>query len=300
MVLRHAKSVIQAAAKKFGYRIRLLPADAFYPIDLRSTTNDPRSLIYHAGKQPTVLIDAPVKWGYALAAFPLNAEGCHPFIYAIRKAKSSSQPCDTIRAVLRCYYESVQPSNAAQWLGLDPESAPQLQAQPPWARIFPWRSSSISARRRGIESAARFDNRQAGANLSIRDGWKAFGPVSEAVLNIETQRLLRLYESIKHHGLLRNNEFGGDIRGIALVNGDNWRWMQGGCGAHRAPVLSAMGFETIPVRIYRVVFRKHVDLWPQVVSGVYSRENALRVFDRVFQHHVPPIADPWQRMTSSA
>lgn len=58
-------------------------------------------------------------------------------------------------------------------------------------------------------------------------------------------------------------------------------------GQHRAASLSALGHETIPVRLTSpssasIIRRDDVDFWPYVRTGLFSRETALEVFDRIF------------------
>ena len=293
-MLQKFRNLVQASLKPFGYRLRLVPADSVHPVDLRDEANDPRALLYH-GKPRSVLIDAPVNTGYALDSFPLDPNGPHPFIRAVREGCDSEYPRQAIAEVLREYYSVVQPESAAEWLGLSERDVPEFDEVPGWMRIFPWRNVSLSTRRKAIERVARRENKKHGVDAGADAGWRAFGPVSEEVLQVEVERLYRLMKSISENGLLRHNEPHGDIRAVALVNeSGEWHWQTDWGGQHRVAALTAMGYERLPVRIWRVVFRDHVSHWPKVSSGFYTENAALDIFDRIFHRQIPPSVQPWK------
>ena len=43
-----------------------------------------------------------------------------------------------------------------------------------------------------------------------------------------------------------------------------------------------MGFTKIDVRVWQVIERRDVELWPNVQSGIYSIQMALKVFDNIY------------------
>lgn len=298
-MLQKFKDLVQASLKPFGYRLRLVPADHTHPIDLRDGVNDPRALLYHGNPRP-VLINAPIDKGYALDSFPLDPDGPHPFVCAVREGRNSEYPRQAIAEVLREYYSLVQPNSAAEWLGVSETDVPEFADVPAWMRIFPWRNVSLLTRRKAIELVARRENEEHGLDAGADAGWRAFGPVSEDVLQVEVERLYGLMKSISENGLLRHNEPHGDIRAVALVdeNGE-WRWQTDWGGQHRVAALTAMDYKLLPVRIWRVVFRNHVSHWPNVSSGLYTENAALDLFDRIFDRQIPPPVQTWEEAVSS-
>lgn len=292
-MIRRMKAAIQDFCEQFGFRPRLVSLEEYRPFDVRETTNDPRSLHYYR-KTPTVLIDAPVSKGYGLDHFPLDPEGPHPFVRAVAAARESDVPEEAIRDVLANYYESVQPDSAAEWLGFNRGEVPELDNEPPWARIFPWRSTSLEDMKRGMRKAARLDNAQSGAKLSIQDGWRSFGPVSPEILEIEVNRLFELYRSVKKNGIIRDDSPDDGIMAVALVDSDgDWRWLTNRGGQHRVAAISAMGFDSIPIRIWAVVYYAQVHLWPHVGSGVFPEDTAAELFEQYFNDKLPRVACSW-------
>jgi len=109
-----------------------------------------------------------------------------------------------------------------------------------------------------------------------------FGPVSDVKIEIESKRYAKLLESIEKKGYNRSNESDGDIEGGILINSNNdWRIIVNG-GQHRAIVLAALGYETIPVRVSRNVYEAEVNYWPNVISGLYTKKGALKLFRTIF------------------
>jgi type II secretory pathway component PulK len=70
-------------------------------------------------------------------------------------------------------------------------------------------------------------------------------------------------------------------------------------GHHRAPVLSALMFDSVPVRIRDIVDVRDVSNWPNVASGLFSRKAALRVVERLLEGRLPAVAAGWTAYLSS-
>lgn len=61
-----------------------------------------------------------------------------------------------------------------------------------------------------------------------------------------------------------------------------WRWVMSGSGNHRAYILNFLGFETLPAQVVGVFDRAKVSSFPLVRNGIYSKDQAIKVFDLVF------------------
>lgn len=286
------KKWIYWIVEKLGYRIERITY--VQPIDVRKLGNNPRSLFYLANNNRQVLITASIKYGRGLDVLPLSAEGPHPFVYAVRVASLVPDPLKAIENVLRCYYRHVQPLNVSQWLGLDDSDQENFVNLPAWVSLLPWENVTVDQKKLHKQNCAAEDNIEHGHRVDLSGGWRNFGPVSNEVLLIEVRRLYSLMTSIKENGLLRHDGFGGDIGANILMREDGaWRWLVEWGGQHRAAVLSALDFETIPIRVWQIIERKDVDIWPNVLSGVYTRDSALKVFDQIFNGEVPRVVENW-------
>ncbi|MDG5766708.1 hypothetical protein QA596_04450 [Balneolales bacterium ANBcel1] len=265
--------------------------------DLRNRGGHPLSLLYSEIYSAAVLTGR-LQHGRSQPGFSLK--GASPFylsaLAGFRHGLEKPDVFDVIRDVLRVYYEKVVPEHAAEWLGMQVAESHVFRQNPPWAAVFPWRARSIESYRQAYEKAAIEENRSVGImDRDIQDGWLFCGPVSEAKMDVEARRIGNVLKSIKDQSYCRSDESDGDARATALVksNGE-WRWLLT-AGNHRAAAASALGYDSIPIRVNLVIDREHVDFWPHVRNGNYTREQALEFFDRVFEAESPPITKSWNQ-----
>ena len=265
-------------------------------IDLRETTNHPLSLLYSEIYSQAVLYGT-VSHGRMQPGF--NLAGNAPFVIAAKKAiefGNDNNQKDVIEDVLNQFYNTVQPKNAAEWLGVDFNDGHRLLSLPPWAGVLPWRARTVESYQSAFETAAIKEAQSFGYHADIKDGWLYCGPVSARKVNVEAQRIVTVLNSMIQNGYQRSNRKDGDVRATALVNEDrNWRWLIT-YGNHRASVASSLGYENIPIRVNLVICREHVDFWPHVVNGLYTKSQALEVFDRLFDGVTPSKTEKWEKL----
>jgi len=275
------KKVIIRMLDFFGYTL----SKKIYnqPIDLRKLSNNPKSLSYYTNTNRQILINASLDKGRGLEIFSLNNNSYHPFIRAIKYALVSDDYKKALKEKLSQYYSIVQPRNASEWLGFNQGELDILDNEPAWLSLLPWENSSLKQKKDGRKECAIYDNKEHDSRLEIEEGWRNFGPVSEKILELEVNRLYSLMVSIEKNGVLRDDKDGGDIGAIVLMKEDNdFRWIVEWGGQHRAAVISAMGYERVPIRVWQVVERKDVNLWPNVQSGLYTEKTALKIFDKIY------------------
>lgn len=275
------KKIIVNLLDRLGYR--LVSHENFSPVDLRRLGNNPKGLGYYSSGMNNILIDVEFSSGRGLDVYTLCDKSIHPFILAVRSALVSDDYKKAIRDSLSNYYGLVQPRSAAEWLGFEFGEVVALDKEPPWSVLLPWQNRSVDLNRKMRQDCAFYDNREHGLKADIIEGWRDFGPVSKNILDIEVSRLHSLMLSIKKFGIQRHNKIGGDIVVTVLINDENeFRWLVFNGGQHRAAVISAMGYKKVAVQVKQLVERKDVLFWPNVQSGVYSKESALKIFDRIF------------------
>lgn len=241
----------------------------------------------------TVLVDVPTSKGRGNPVNTYGTEGNHPFVFASRMANnkvgSSAQTC--IYGILEKYYSSVNPSSAGELAGVSRGSI--LYKYPAWGLVMPWESHLPEFQIKKIERVIKMENYNFNRSASIENGWAWVGPADEEKCMIESRRLANILESITVHGYKRHDGRDGDIRAIILVNESNeWVWQSTGA-QHRAAVLSAMGYEYVPVRIHKVIRREEVKHWPNVVNGLYSVKDATLVFDNIFEGRFDHVTSEW-------
>ena len=205
-----------------------------------------------------------------------------PFVQTLQQ--SDPQYADS---ALFQYYESVTPSCVGDLLQL---SDSRIASLPPMAAVMPWWCMSPERRLQqvAIETDGGFIGKEAlklGASVADDFGWQYFGPVSSAVGQMEFDRQRAVFQSIRRNGYNPTSYL--HVHGEFLVRGDDWVWVNLG-GKHRLNALVAMGAQEVIVSAKRkygpeFVRREEVDLWPNVQSGWFTREEALRLFDRIME-----------------
>lgn len=280
--LSWAKRRTKSMLANRGYKLaRIEPPP---PIDMRRE-NDPRAVYYHEGR--SILIEGSVDHGRGFGSFALSVGGPHPFVRAALAGLASDEPLEAMQQSLASYYRAAQPQNAAERLGLASEDCPRLSSIAPRVLLLPWHTDTV-AQIVAWKSQERPAIREYGAAVEPPNslGNKFFGPSSPELVLHEATRLYRTLTSIQEQGYLRNDSLDGDPRCLAMYVGDDWRWVVGK-GEHRVAVLAALGWRDIPIRIGRIVRREEVKVWPNVRSGVFSEEAALRVFDNYYYGYSP-------------
>jgi hypothetical protein len=260
-------------------------------IDLRRSDCSPIEAVYGAGRF-VPLVDVPVSVcrGFQYIGMPLAADGPHPFVRTLIEYQRGD--CSSYAgSALQAYLNSFIPRSACDTLGLLPLAvSEELKRLRPLQAVLPWWPSTGSTALDSIESAVAKTASRESSGAGYKGSAPAMywhGPFSAAQGEIEFQRLVSVYNSIRSNGFRRGDEHDGDIRGIALIGeGGSYRVLLNG-GQHRAASLSALGHHTLPVRLTSpssasIIRRDDVEFWPYVRTGLFSREAALEVFDRIF------------------
>lgn len=270
------------------------------PVDFRNTDIEPDDAMRRAAGIP-FLIDIPIE--HLRNVGPVTgvcyfscAEGSgNPFLETILQYLSE-KAINYSHSALRLYYESFRPSSIAEALGVDDDGKlhPLLHQSPlltfpPWAHP-PIEDHEAHLRRRqeniGIECRA------AGQKLDYTDGSTGFGPVTEARGRFEIDRLVAITDSISANGYHISGSIGG-IQVNTLRAGQEFRFM---CynGHHRTSALAALGHDSIPAfPLPSIVDRSDVLEWPGVKASVFTPDQALQVFDALFEGQPPAAASRW-------
>ena len=284
LLLRKFYRVIRKYLRRHGFILRKVNM-----IDRRHICNDPRQFLYLGGSR--VIINVPLERGRR-KIFPVKAE-YDPFYCALSLCLHSGNDREKLREVLKVYYSMVQPKNALEWLGLEYEDAPALANARPWAAPPPWTDLTVKEVDRNVNNDMLHDSGHGDKKLSVDQGWAHCGPVSDEKIRLEVDRLYVALDSIQRLGYDRNYGPGGDIGAKFLFNEEgDWCWTISP-GNHRIAIVSALGYEEIPVMAKSIVFRRDVDVWPNVLSGLYTRTGALKYFDNLFVGKESTIMKPW-------
>ncbi|MBP7001009.1 hypothetical protein [Amaricoccus sp.] len=227
-------------------------------------------------------MDAPLAHcrGLGPAAFAITRESGHPLVETCI-ALLSDPELDYERSPLARFHAAFQPRNAAEIMGL-PSSHAGLQGAPETWR-FPWMSASA----RNVQKRKRLSpkHREKGA------GFAYFGPTSPEKGRSDLARLKAVVAAISADGFRLLPGVDGLVRAEILSSGAEWR-ARVQVGQHRTAALAALGGTAVPIWPQPVVVRREEAAdWPAVRDGVVTREEALDIFDRMFEAVQPAALD---------
>ena len=189
---------------------------------------------------------------------------------------------------LEHFYSACQPGTMAEVLALENERMQEISAM---ATVMPWWTLTPEAclvMNAYDPDAVKLLSREAGKSgldEKTNFGWQFSGPVSDEVGELEFERLSSVYDSIQKRGFLYKKTSA--MHGEFLLNGDDWVWVNLG-GKHRVSALAVLGEDQIPVTVKcdyspHYVQRDEVATWFNVASGLFTQEEALKVFDAMLQ-----------------
>lgn len=153
----------------------------------------------------------------------------------------------------------------------------EIASFPSWTIVYPWEENSF------------FDLKERYLKLLVNSRKKFF----ESSIVDENQNLLS-HPYAMSHGIQFNNliskiiEEGFDDRYprprvFILKNQNNWRWVMGGNGNHRAHIIYSMKYTSLPVSVIKVVDKSKSSQWNNVLNGTYTKKEAEEIFDIVFR-----------------
>lgn len=294
------RGITKIAINQFGYDVRRVASPA--KMTMAGDGADPITFEYMKDRRGYAVLEVPVAdlRAFHSLALPLRPE-CHPFVRAIEAGlRESSEEAvrKAIESVLRSYYEQVRPATAAEVLGLRWEHLPGLRDFAPNSddhpidvNVVPWGGRSPAEVREGRRRTASFEGLQNGVFARVSDGVTSFGPVNDAKLELEVNRLSRLLASVKSRGFDRF-EPRAPLQVGAYRRGDQYRWVINS-GQHRFATAAAFGIETLPAMVTEVIRREDSGYWPQVVSGIFTDDGAKLLFDRIFDGVPAPACISW-------
>ena len=258
------------------------------PLDLRGVVDDPREA-WHRAQGETFLFAVPAAKVRAIGFAGSDPE--NPFVVTLREYAAGR--CTGYKgSALEEFYRQWQPFGS-------PDDARGGVASPPWKEIRQRPENTATGR------LQRSEFRQIARELGVRPeeirGHIAGGPVTDAFGEVTFRRLARLHDSLVRDGFRPDESEASYPNGTCYLRGDDFR-VTVGSGKHRVTVMLALGWSMIPLELGHhkaraAVCREDVYDWPNVRSGLYAPEQALRLFDAHFEDRHP---SGWSALRHSA
>ncbi len=292
------KRVIKRAFSAVGLQVRWKPrASSQFIGDGRHSSGIPElrdspleALHYFRGGSKAAFL-CPIRDIGLLNGTKFGEVGWNPFSQTAAEILQNPQISDA-ETTLAKFYQNWQPADAASAvLGLA-ESCAGLRGLPPHLfYLVPWRSLSVEEIEHEVQHWYRKDLIEHGFPPFEIDvsGFKHNGPVRPELLNAEVARLRSIVPILQNRGYDRRF---GDVSVWLLKRGDDLRFINRG-GFHRTAAYDALGHKVIPAKLVEpgIFDVDDVDFWPQVRAGRWTREEALRYVDHLFDFDSKGWAD---------
>ncbi len=285
----HAKALLKKAFAHLGLELRRLPSaksSANAPVshrrELSPIFEDPFEALHHMRGGVTAAFHCPIAQAGLLNGLTFGPSNWNPFSKTALQILSKT-PLRYEDTILRSFYAIWQPNDAAEAVVGLPQSCGFLKGLSPYLYyLLPWRSLSIDAIDHEVQRWHSSDYREHGFPSVMIDqhGFRDHGPVTKVVGQAEVNRLTNVLNSLNGTGYDRQQ---GDVAMWLLKRGDEIRFLNAG-GLHRMAAADALGHETIPARFVEpaVVDIVEIDYWPQIRMGTWTRDEALRYFNHLF------------------
>jgi hypothetical protein len=243
-------------------------------LDLCGVVDDPREAWLRARGAP-FLFEVPAARIRALGF--AGSDPDNPFV--VTRRDYAAGRCSAYKgSALEDFYRQWQPFRTAH-------DTAAGQPEPPWreSRRRPENTAAGRWQRAGFVDIAR----ELGVRPEDIRGRITGGPVTEAFGEVTFRRLARLHDSVRRDGFRPDQSDASYPSGTCHLRGDDFR-VTVGSGKHRVTVLLALGWSKIPVELGHrkapgPIRREEVADWPNVRSGLYTPEAALRLFDANFE-----------------
>lgn len=203
-----------------------------------------------------------------------------PYYYALKE----SLPLDEKKIFIKSFLKNIKskvisPRTAAEAIGLFDSKT--LSNYPEWALVLPWDDLLIEenyqtyllkfiAKRKKLKKIYEITDKKNKDTIIYHDlAWKSHGEQFFNLFKSMSKEGFKDYNSVPVN-LFKYN----DIHRLSLSDDGN----------HRVRVAYVLGFETIPLRISRIIDICNVNNWPNVKNGLYNMDEAKKIFIDYFNY----------------
>ncbi len=265
--------------------------------DLCGSDVCPVEAYYHHNGSPCILNVKleHCRW-YGGSGLSYSSTSLHPYVQTLVEYEQINHR-EYRGSYLERYWEAWQPANLAAYFDIDKSTAhPLLLKTPPNHNILPWLPADCISYMKNSDWLRRSDYRSL-----LDDGAppaRSCGPKPYWFGNTRFNHLLTIYQSIKKNGYQIDSSEREAIQykhmeGVCLLRDNEVRILVAD-GQHRASALAALQHDRVPMLFYLInkrnpgiIRREEVGFWPLVQEKIFTIEQALAIFDRIFDANPP-------------
>ena len=157
---------------------------------------------------------------------------------------------------------------------------------PLWSQVWPW--DEMSPLRKfeqypNLYSLNRKEQLRNFKNIDFKIEIEKF-PFTDLAIDLHLNQFLSLYKNFLNHSLSKNTFNHRSLPDFfLLIDGDSWKWMAGYDGNHRLYILNLIDYPFVISSLSKIIKKDEVEYWPNVKNGTYTIDEALRIFETLFQ-----------------
>ena len=164
---------------------------------------------------------------------------------------------------------------------MDCNNNKKLKVYPAWAHVLPWDDMDIEEKYNTYFDFFIKNRSLHGLNFSNKSTkYKNEIMYSKDLAYSHINQTSKLLKSLKDNGYKTGkNPPNFEI----LIKDDSWRWYMSSEGNHRAYLCHNLGYLFFEGYINRIVNIKDYKSWKNVKNGTYTKEEAINIFNKIFQ-----------------
>ena len=265
------------------------------PLDLSKKNFHPRT-ISSLVDQRKVIVRLDFENGRTNRFFTLKPDSFDPYLFTIcqclKKNLQSEDLYSAILEMIKIYKKKIILKNISNLFGLNTEENHKLNNYPVWSAVLPWENISIDQKVINFPKSVKVDRAKNGFIINSDDPNVIMREDENNSLPSHINQYMSLINSIKKNGYvpgLENNFIETEL----LVKGNDFCWKPSGEGNHRATVVASLGYKKIKTVVTKVIRFEDLEYWPNVINGLFKKNEAEQIFNRFFDAKPPEFNNDW-------
>lgn len=248
------------------------------------------------------IINIELSYGRTSRWFDLLDTSLDPPIFAIRNALNKNLEGKKLYFdILNSLEENRSITifdKAIDLLDIDPNNSDNLKNYPWWSLVNPWDNDTFDNKIKYYPLSVKRDRQKNGMKINSINPNEIMKEDLEHSLPSHAKQYAELTEKIKHNGFKTGSVYGYINAEIFCVD-NNYVWKPGGEGNHRLAAAAALGLKKLPVIITKIVRLEDLKYWPNVERGLFTEDQASKVFYSIFNAKPPRIYNEWIKRKQS-
>ena len=277
------------------FNLKIVNLDSNKPYNIIDKDINPLSAQYFAG-QKKVLMNIDLSKCRTNRWFGMSGDSLDPFIFMINNSIKQNLKGNELYANILKFLKENQflglAKNAAEHLDIDSDLSEKIANYPWWAAVNPWDNRTFEDQLYYYPIEVKKNRAINGMQILSDDHNEIVRDDIDNSLPSHANQYTKLIGQIKKNGFKYGNEFG-HVTAELFIADNKFCWKIGEEGNHRATVAAALEIKKIPIIITKIIKLDEIDYWPNVANGLFSKNQASKIFYSIFEAKPSKIYDKW-------